>query len=464
LPFSEYLAAARQGWGASAYWQLPTLFWLDPSDVALVAGAWAGVALGVLVMLGLVVRPALTLLFVLYLSYVYAGQLFMSYQWDLLLLEAGFLAIFLTGGSRIVVWLYRWLLFRFLFLAGLAKLISGDATWQKLTALNYHFWTQPLPSPLAWYAAQLPQWVLSTATAATLVIELGLVFLVFLPRRPRMALALLVVAFQLAIMATGNYNFFNLLTLLLCLFLLDDAALRRVLPCGLVAKVYRRRPQPGTVATALAALVAVVTVPIGSNLIWEPLSGRNLPVAGALAEALSPLLIVNPYGLFATTTTTRPEIVVEGSEDGRTWRAYEFRYAPGPVTRAPTWNIPHQPRLDWQLWFASYGSAAQNRWVERLLQRLLEGSAPVLGLFAENPFPDQPPRYVRAQLYAYRFADPGGGAWWVRRLEGAYLPQLSLADFSRSPPPGAAAPAPGIAPGVVPGAVPGPGQVRPRAK
>ena len=192
LPLGEYLAAAREGWGTDAYWRLPTLFWLGSSDALLVAGTIAGVALGALVVANVMTRAALVALFALYLSYVYAGQLFMSYQWDLLLLETGFLAIFLTGGSRIVVWLYRFLLFRFLFLAGAAKLLSGDPTWTSLTALDYHFWTQPLPTPLAWYAAQAPHWLLAAATAASLFIELIAAFLIFLPRRPRMLAAVLV--------------------------------------------------------------------------------------------------------------------------------------------------------------------------------------------------------------------------------------------------------------------------------
>jgi len=442
LPLAEYLAAARDGWGPVAYWRLPTLFWLDASDTALIAGAIVGIALGVLVTVGIFERLSLAALFVLYLSYVYAGQLFMSFQWDLLLLEAGFLAIFLVGGSRIVIWLYRLLLFRFLFLAGLVKLASGDPTWRQLTALDYHFWTQPLPTPLAWYAAQLPHWLLAGGTAAALIIELVAVVLIFLPRRPRMFAAVLVLLFQLAILLTGNFNFFNLLTVLLCLFLFDDQGLRRLVPAGLAARIENRTPRPGPAATATAAIVALVTVPLGLNLIFTPLAGRNLPMVGPVAEALSPLLIVNPYGVFATTTTTRPQIVIEGSDDGQTWRAYVLPYAPGPVARAPTRNIPYQPRLDWQLWFAAYGSPGENRWIERLLQRLLEGSPPVLALVAENPFTAHPPKYVRALLYDYRFTDAQEGAlsgdWWVRRLEGTYYPSTSLADFQRTS--GSAAP------------------------
>jgi predicted DCC family thiol-disulfide oxidoreductase YuxK len=437
LPLSEYLAAAHAGWGDSAYWKLPTLFWLTQSDTMLIAGAWAGVALGLSVTLGVLQRTALITLFVLYLSYVYAGQLFMSYQWDLLLLESGFLAIFLTGGSRIVVWLFRWLLFRFLFMAGVVKVLSGDETWQTFNALDYHFWTQPLPSPLAWYAAQLPDWLLAAAVAAVLALELVVVFLAFLPRRPRMLLAVLTVAFQIAIMATGSYNWFNLLTILLCVFLLDDRALRRLVPRRLAERLRVLKPMPERVATTLAALVAVLTAPVGFNLIWEPLTGRNLPVAGIVAETISPLLIVNAYGVFATTTTTRPEIIIEGSSDGKTWKPYVLPYMPGPVDRAPTWNIPFQPRLDWQMWFASYGSAAQHRWIERLLQRLLENSMPVLSLFAANPFPETAPEYVRAQLYDYRFPNTNyaakPSAWWVRRAEGIYFPRVRLGDLKRRP-------------------------------
>ena len=437
LPLEEYFAAARAGWGTDAYWRLPSVFWLNASDAALMTGAVAGIALALLVTFGIAQRLALVGLAVLYLSFVYAGQMFMSYQWDMLLVEAGFLAIFLTGGSRIVVWLYRLLLFRFLFLAGLVKLASGDATWQQLTALDYHFFTQPLPSPLAFYAAQLPHWLLVGGTAAALVIELVAVALIFLPRRPRMLAAALVIAFQIGIMLTGSYNWFNLLTVLLCLFLFDDQALRRVLPGALAMRLTRSAPQPGRLATGLATALALIVVPIGVNLVYAPLAGRNLPVAGAMTEALAPLLIVNPYGLFATTTTTRPVIVIEGSDDNRTWHEYALPYLPGPVARAPTWSIPYQPRLDWQLWFAAYSGAGQQQWIERLLRRLLEGSPDVLALFAERPFGERPPKHVRALLYDYRFADARSPDWWVRRLDGTYYPAVSLSDL---PPPRSSGP------------------------
>jgi predicted DCC family thiol-disulfide oxidoreductase YuxK len=430
LPVQSFLHAAREYYGIAAYGIAPTLFWLNSSDTALVAGTWAGMALALLVVSGIAVRVALVGLFALYLSYVYAGQAFMAYQWDELLLEVGFLAIFLTGGSRIVIWLYRWLLFRYLFMAGAAKLVSGDATWRNLTALEYHFGTQPLPTPLAWYAAQLPQWMLVGGTAATLATEVGLAFLVFAPRRLRAAAAWCVLGFQSLIALTGNYNFFNLLTMLLCVFLFDDAALRSVLPTRLTAYVAERAPRVGRVATTIAVLVALMVVPDGINRIWQLLAGKGLPAADAVTDAIAPLLIVNSYGLFAQMTTDRPEIVVEGSDDGRQWRAYEFRYKAGSVSRPPPWCVPHQPRLDWQMWFASQGNASDSPWFGRFLRRLLENSPSVLGLLAANPFPDHPPKYVRAMLYDYRFADAkthaATGQWWARSLEGIFFPPTSL--------------------------------------
>ena len=434
LPAGEYLAAAYQGWGSSAYWHLPTLFWLDSSDGALMAGAWTGVALAVLLTIGVAQRAALIGLFALYLSFIYAGQIFLNYQWDMLLVETGFLAIFLTGGARLTVWLFRLLLFRFLFLAGVAKIISADPTWRDLTALDYHLFTQPLPSPLAYYAAQLPHWLLAFATAATLVIELFAVAMIFMPRRPRMVAAGLVVILQTAIMLTGSYNWFNLLTVLLCVFLLDDQALRYVSPRRLASQIANRAPRPGRLANIVAAAAALVLIPVGANQIYAPLSGRNIPLAGTLSEAVAPFLIANPYGLFATVTTTRPALTILGSNDGRSWQPYVLPFLPGPPDRAPGWNIPYQPRLDWQLWFAAYGNAGGQRWIARLLQRILEGSPHVLALFSINPFPEQPPQRVRIDLSTQRFSDATTSrrAWWKEHAEGIYFPAVSLDDLQRA--------------------------------
>ena len=436
LPLANYLEAAHRILGGDAYRIVPTLFWLNSSDAALVAGTVVGVLLGLLVSLNMWARAALAGLFVLYLSYVYAGQDFMTFQWDLLLLEVGFLAIFLTSGSRIVVWLYRWLVFRYFLLAGAAKVLSGDATWRDLTALKYHFWTQPLPTPLAWYAAQLPDWLLAAGTSATLIIETVCVFFVFAPRRLRAAGAWALLLFEALIVLTGNYNFFNLLTMLMCIFLFDDAALAHLVPARLASRALRSAPRPGRAATAMATALAIVVVPAGLNLLWETFMHAELPVAATISRAASRFLIVNPYGLFAVMTTRRPEIVFEGSNDGRNWTEYVFRYKPGPLDRPPPWNIPHQPRLDWQLWFAALGDVRANPWVQNLVLRLLEGSAPVLALLESNPFPGRAPMFVRANLYEYRFTDArthaSTGQWWTRELDGSYFPPVSLSDFEAS--------------------------------
>jgi len=442
LPAGEYFAAVHRAIGSSAYQFLPSIFWVNSSDTVLLAGLGVGVLLGMLVIVDQWTRFALIGSFALYLSYVHAGQDFMSFQWDTLLLEVGFLSVFLTGGSRIVVWLFRWLVFRYMFMAGIVKLLSGDPTWHDLTALEYHFWSQPLPTPLAWYAAQLPARLLIAGTAATLAIELGSVFLIFLPRRIRAAAACCVLLLQSMIVLTGNYNFFNLLTMLLCLFLFDDAALR-VIARRFESLAQRRAPMPGRPATLVAALLAVLVVPVGLNEIRRTFTHTELPVLGSVTRAVAPWFIVNPYGLFAVMTTTRPEIVIEGSADGETWREYVFRYKAGPLTRPALWNIPHQPRLDWQMWFAALGTPRENYWFVMLMWRLLQGSPPVLALFQSNPFTEAPPKFVRAQLYDYQFADGpthhATGQWWTRRLDGPYFPQVSTADFKRAsdpqPPP-----------------------------
>jgi len=432
-PIEPYLRAAHQYFGTAAYWLMPTLFWIDASDAALVAVSAAGAMLALLLTAGIAVRATLVGLFALYLSCTYAGQVFMSFQWDALLLEAGFLAIFLPGGSRIVVWLYRWLVFRYTFMAGAAKLASGDPTWRNLTALDYHFETQPLPSPIAWYAAQLPHWALAAATAATLIVEVGIVFFIFAPRRLRAAAAWCVIGFELLIVATGNYNFFNLLTILICVFLFDDAALRALFPARLRSLVLERAPRAGRAAGAIATALALIVVPAGVDRVSQLLFDKDVAVARVVADAISPLFIVNYYGLFAVMTTARPEIVIEGSDDGQTWREYEFRYKPGAESHPLSWNIPHQPRLDWQMWFAALGGCCEP-WFANFLRRLLEASPPVLALLASNPFPDHPPKYVRAMLYDYRFAEgpKARGRWWARTPEGILILPIELNDFRRT--------------------------------
>jgi predicted DCC family thiol-disulfide oxidoreductase YuxK len=420
LPAGNFLHAMRAAYGTDAFGRLPSVFWWCPHDTALVAAAWLGVAAGLLVASGRAMTPALAVCYVLYLSFFAIGQDFMHFQWDLLLLECGFLALWLHSGSALLPFLFRLLLFRFMFLSGCVKLLSGDPSWAALAALDFHFETQPLPAPLAWNAHQLPAIVLRAGVVATFVIELVLPFLFFAPRRPRMLAVGGVVALQLAILATGNYNFFNLLTLSLCLFLLDDTQLRN----------RRDARVPRTIIAAIVTSVAVLVGTLNLYHLTRPFTRETPRVLERVANAAAAWRIVNAYGLFAVMTTTRAEIEIQGSADGRRWLNYEFLHKPGALDRALHWNIPHQPRLDWQMRFAALNRAEREPWFGNLLLRLLQNEPVVTALLAHNPFAHRAPRYVRAVLWRYRFTTRAQGASsarpWRRELIGLYHPALGV--------------------------------------
>jgi hypothetical protein len=416
LPVASYLRAMHESLGARAYWYAPTVLWINSSDLAMRVVWLAGGALAIVLMLGFFRRTCLIALLVLYISISTAGQDFWSFQWDILLTEAGFLAIF-ADGSRGRTWLFRWLLFRLIFMSGVVKLLSGDPVWRDLTALGYHYRTQPLPTPVAWYMFQLPAWFQKASTAFVFFVELLVPFLIFAPIKFRRIAAGFLIGLQILILLTGNYTFFNLLTIALCLFLFADSPSRDA------------QPETRTHQAVTLALMAFVLTT--SSLQFLEMFHVPLPApAQSYLAGISPLRLVNSYGLFAVMTTTRPEIIVEGSNDGDTWTPYEFRYKAGDVKRAPPWVAPYQPRLDWQMWFAALGSADENRWFYNFVARLLQGSAPVLGLLARNPFPGSPPRYIRAVVYDYEFTNFAerrkSGAWWRRQEKAAYLPAISL--------------------------------------
>lgn len=431
LPLHDYLNAARTALGNSAWYHLPMIFWFYLSDGFLQFVCVAGAVLSLFIIFNFLTRPALAVNFVLYLSLAYGGQQFMSFQWDMLLLESGFLALFVYRGSHITVWLYRWLVFRFMFLGGMVKILSRDPTWDHLTALHFHFETQPLPSPLAWHAHHLPGYLLNGAVAATLIVEIILPFLIFTPRRFRILAAGCFIIFQTCIILTGNYNFFNLLTITLCLFLFDDAALQYLLPATLKNRITGgQQPPAGKTATALLCLFAAIVLYSSSEQSMLVLQQDRQHQPSALTRWLAPLQIINNYGPFAVMTTLRYEIQIEGSIDKQKWLPYEFRYKPGDPGRHLSWNIPHQPRLDWQMWFAALSSPDSNVWFRNLLLRLLQNNNNVTGLFARNPFPDRPPVFVRARFYEYHFTTPEerktSGNIWKRRLVAEYYPAVSL--------------------------------------
>jgi hypothetical protein len=413
LPAAAYLARVATVLGPSRYWRFPTVFWLHSSDLALKLVCWAGVLFAILVMAGILERPALAACYALYLSVATVGQDFLSFQWDALLLEAGFLAIFL-GLSPVIVWMFRWLLFRLMLLSGAVKLLSGDPAWRTLTALSFHYQTQPLPTPIAWYMQQLPGWFQQASVVVMFVIELGAPFLLFCPRKIRLWAGAAIVFLQVMILLTGNYTFFNLLAIAFCVLLFDDSPLAR--PTGRLSD---------SIAWGVAAVVLLIS---GSQLFGEFFGVTPYP-----ARVAPQFYVANTYGLFAVMTTVRHEIAVEGSADGTNWREYPFRYKPGDVDRPPRWVAPHQPRLDWQMWFAALGTYRDNPWFVTFVYRLLEGSPQVLSLLGPNPFPSAPPRYIRARVYEYTFTDwptrRATGAWWKREPAESYLPVVSLQNF-----------------------------------
>ena len=431
-PVSQLVQLAHEKLGSERYWLLPMVFWLNASDWAIQATCLSGLLVSLLLIFNILPRVSLLILYALYLSVLYAGQVFMSFQWDMLVIEISMITFFLAGFTSLGVWLLRWLVFRFIFASGMVKIMSGDPTWQDFTALYYHFFTQPLPTPIAWYVNQLPHFILKFSTASALFVELFTPFLIFFPRRLRFVGASSILVMQTLILLTGNYNFFNISVIIICFALFDDAALRKIIPQRLKEFVLKRAPEtkPNKMFVGCAYLFALITV-YSSIIQFHQRFYGDVPESLAwLPHKIAPLQIVNTYGPFAVMTTKRMEIIIEGSNDGINWETYAFKYKPGDIYRPPLWNMPFQPRLDWQMWFAALSAPEYNPWFVNFLQRLLEGSPNVLALLEKNPFPDKPPYYVRAQFYDYQFTDSKeksvSGAWWKRELVGVYFQEAHL--------------------------------------
>ena len=421
---------------------LPTLAWLNSSDRFLLFLCWGGAALALVLAAGVAPPLIAALLWLFYLSLFNVCPLFLGYQWDVLLLETGFLAIWLAPlewlpqwpalgavegppveePHRVALWLAWWLLFRLMFASGVVKLRSGDQTWRNLTALAFHYETQPLPTPLSWFAHQLPAPFHKASCAAMFAIELIVPLLIFAPPPLCYVAGATTIALMLGIMATGNYCFFNLLTIALSLLVFDDAVFTISAPRNIVASGW-----PWWILVPVAGLLGVLSLrPMG------PLLARRVRWPGALRSLFAscePWHLVSGYGLFAVMTRERREIIVEGSDDGATWQPYEFKWKPCDPVRAPRYCMPHQPRLDWQMWFAALADYRASPWFLAFLARLLENSPTVVPLLRRAPFPDRPPRYVRAVVYRYRFTDRATRRrtreWWTRERLGLYCPVLT---------------------------------------
>ncbi|MBX5484643.1 MAG: lipase maturation factor family protein [Myxococcaceae bacterium] len=427
----------------------PTLLWLGASDRALVRLCRIGEASGLLLALGIAPRLSALCTWASYLSFVTVGAPFLSYQWDALILEAGLQSAVLAPGTlrlgharteptQASIWALRWLAARLHFESGIVKLQSGDRTWRKLEAMRYHHATQPLPTPLGWYANQLPRRAHQLSTAGVLGVELVPPVMALMPRPLRQIAFTVLVTLQLSIGISGNYGFFNLLSAQLCLPLLDDDDLRALTPWRRRSRPRRRlAPAPLSREVAEAAVLAPFFVSSADSLLARFWPHRRPALLRRVEATLRQFHAVNPYGLFAVMTTSRPEIVIEGSNDGRTWREFELPYKPVRLNRRPPFAGTHMPRLDWQLWFAALGMI--DDWFLVLMQRLLEGTPEVYALFGHNPFPAGPPRYVRALLYDYRmttFAERRAtGRWWTRDRVGILVRPTALPAGREAPSP-----------------------------
>ncbi|MDR3401259.1 MAG: lipase maturation factor family protein [Chthoniobacter sp.] len=441
IPAQQFLDAAWNQLGVKALWEVPTLCWLNASDTMLISLCLAGSMLSVVLMCGVFPGLSALLLWVLYLSLCWIATPFTNFQWDALLLETALASAFLLPWQwrpqwerwrpeqQAGLWLLWWLVFRLMLESGAVKLSSHDPTWLSLSALDYHFETQPLPLWTAWYANQVPDALLCLATFIMFLIELVAPLLIVAPRRWRHGGAWALIALQIGILTTGNYAFFNLLTIALCLPLFDD----RAWPERVASWV--KSPAPTADAwtplsvSLLAPVLALVFFVTVQPLISSVGLVRHWPAPfSTVDEMVQPSMSLNGYGLFRVMTTSRHEISVEGSDDGQQWREYDFRWKPGDLNERPGLVAPHQPRLDWQMWFAALSNVQDNPWFVRFLGRLLEGSPEVLGLLRTNPFPAHPPRYLRAVVYDYHFTRFGDGhpGWWKRERLGLYCPPITL--------------------------------------
>lgn len=474
LPAGQYLAAVGRGMGGLRFWFAPTLLWFSSGSDMLMALCWVGIVASLLVVANIWPRAMLIVCFVCFLSFVSAAGVFSNYQSDGMLLEAGFISLFFAPGGffpgwgrmrlpvRASLFLLSWEWFRIYFESGVVKLASGDPEWRHLTAMDQYYQNSPLPTWIGWYVQHLPHWFQASTVVATLVMELVLVWMMFLPRRWRIVCFFVVTLWQIAVILTGNYAFLNYIVLALGFLLLDDRFLARFVPArwrsgfnisdGVAAQeepaaedqsdrehqaneasasapTSALRRHLGSVGFALTAIMLswifyATTLPL-LEMFW-----REIPLPTAPIAALQPFRIANEYGLFAVMTPNRYEIEFQGSDDGHTWIAYPFRYKPQAVNQPPGIYAPYQPRFDWNLWFASLGSWRQYPIVPRTEIRLLVNDPDVLSLFAGNPFPKYPPREVRAVLWQYWFTDMKEkrvtGDWWRRKLLGAYAPTLAI--------------------------------------
>ena len=441
-PAPLFLDHVRTYYGSSwsGFEALPMVFWVDSSDTWLRAVPWIGVILSCLVLAGYANSIVLGVLWILYLSIVHIGQDWYGYGWEIQMLETGFLAVFLCPlldarpfparpPPLPVIFLFRWLIVRIMLGSALIKL-RGDSCWTDLTALYYHFETQPIPNPLSRWFHFLPRPVLQGGVIFTFLAELVAPWFAFWPRRGRLIAGGMMMLFQLMLIVSGNLSFFNWLTILPALACFDDRFWRRLLPGALVSAAMEAhlaaRPSRAMEGAgwAVAVLVGVLSIQPVLNL-CSPEQRMN--------TSFDPLHLVNTYGAFGSVGRERPVIIFEGTnsadpDTATDWKEYPYVGSPWDPAHRPPFIAPYQPHLDWQLWFAAMSEPGQYPWTYHLVWKLLHNDPATLGLFAGNPFPSQPPRYVRAVLYRYQFAKshPAERVWWTRQRLSLWLPAYSI--------------------------------------
>jgi len=455
LPSGSYLEAVAHSLGHIArFWYAPTLLWWSSSNATLQALCWVGMAASMLLILNLSPRAMLVVCFACFLSFVSAAQDFSGYQSDGMLLEAGFIALFLAPpgirpglarahpAPRAALFLLLWEWFRIYFESGAAKLLSGDPEWRHFTAMDEYYQNGPLPTWIGWYLQHLPHWFHAATAAATLGMELVLVFMLFLPRRWRIVCFFSVTAWQIGVIVSANYTFLNYLVLALGILLLDDRFVRSILPGRCRARLatnsaavapthpadsrIRLRRSWRTVKLSLSVVMLTwIFYVTTAEMLWM---FARVPLPTFPVTALEPFRIANRYGLFAVMTRGRYEIEFQGSTDGTNWVTYPFRYKPQALNQPPGIYAPYQPRFDWNLWFASLTSWRDDAIVPNTEVRLLSNDKDVLALFASNPFTASPPKQIRVLLWQYWFTTikekRDTGQWWRRQLIGVYAPTI----------------------------------------
>ena len=421
-PLKDTMDYWRLKLGGTPWWSKPSLLWINFSNYDHHFLLGIGVISSFLMIQGILPFISALVCWICYLSFVSLGQSFLSYQWDALLLEMGFLSLFLHPKYFInfSFWPYRFLLFRLMFMSGLAKITSGDINWETLKALDYHYWTQPLPNFISWFVHQAPSWFHQISIIAMFAVELTCPFLIFFTRRFRLIAFYAFLFLQVAIIITGNYGFFNWLTIVLCFCLVDDQHWKWFFNSKppMMPKISQFR--------VFASLILMLyTIVMGSLVLFKARLPRWV---SPIARMNVNFHLINSYGLFSVMTTRRFEIFLQGSFNNKDWKDYHFNYKPNSTSDRPEWVFFHMPRLDWQMWFAALNPRPPG-WFYRMVGRLLRGDESVAGLFENNPFPTRPPRYIRAIIYDYKFSSVDDffdyGRWWKSSYKREYLPPVS---------------------------------------